>query len=380
MGIKQLFKLIKEKAPNSYREVAINIFTSKTVAYDASKTIYQFMVSTTNYQSDGQTVLTLADSEGNPTGHLMGFIYKSLLMLESGITPIWVFDGIPPEAKKHELKKRKMQKLDAIQKEDEAKELQIKEDILKYAVRHVKVTPKMTEDAIKLLTLMGIPVLKAKSEAEAQCVQMLKAKIIDAVASDDMDCLTFGCKTLIKGVKTKKDPIIEINLEKVLEEMKLNMDEFIDLCILCGCDYLPTIPKLGPATALKYIEKYRTIEKILEVLEEENKEFEEKNEKLKFVIPQDFDFQTARDLFKNPEVFTDLPKYEINPPDEENLRKFLIEEKNFAEDRVEGLIKRLEKAKKSKPQMTLESFFGRPTIVKKNPKDKITNKKKTKKN
>ena len=77
----------------------------------------------------------------------------------------------------------------------------------------------MTEDAIKILELMGVPVFKAKAEAEAQCVEMLKQKVVDAVGSDDMDCLTFGCETLIKGIRTKNDPIIEITLSTLLKEM-----------------------------------------------------------------------------------------------------------------------------------------------------------------
>lgn len=68
-----------------------------------------------------------------------------------------------------------------------------------------------------------------------------------------MDCLTFGCETLIKGIRTKNDPIIEITLSTMLKEMDLKMDEFIDFCILSGSDYLPTIPKFGPLTAYKYI-------------------------------------------------------------------------------------------------------------------------------
>lgn len=58
----------------------------------------------------------------------------------------------------------------------------------------------MTEDAIRIIELMGIPVFKAKSEAEAECVNLLKKGIVDAVGSDDMDCLTFGCSTLLKGI------------------------------------------------------------------------------------------------------------------------------------------------------------------------------------
>lgn len=114
----------------------------------------------------------------------------------------------------------------------------------------------MTEDAIKVLELMGMPVFKAKAEAEAQCVKMLKDNTVQGVGSDDMDCLTFGCGVMVKGIKTKKDPVVELNLNKILEEFEFTMDQFIDFCILSGCDYLPTIPKFGPSTAFKYIKQY----------------------------------------------------------------------------------------------------------------------------
>ena len=119
-----------------------------------------------------------------------------------------------------------------------------------------------------------------------------------------MDCLTFGCGIQIKGIKTKKDPVIELNLSKILEEFEFTMDQFVDFCILSGCDYLPTIAKFGPATAFKYIKMHKTIEKVLEVIKEENEEFIKKKGKPKYIIPSDFDYETARDLFKNPSVHT----------------------------------------------------------------------------
>ena len=60
---------------------------------------------------------------GKFISHLMGFIYKSLLMMEVGIRPIWVFDGIPPEQKKKELVRRKLLKQAAKHLEEEAKEV-----------------------------------------------------------------------------------------------------------------------------------------------------------------------------------------------------------------------------------------------------------------
>ena len=53
----------------------------------------------------------------------MGFIYKSLLMLENGIKPIWVFDGVAPEQKRKELARRRKIKMEAKNQEEEAKEL-----------------------------------------------------------------------------------------------------------------------------------------------------------------------------------------------------------------------------------------------------------------
>ena len=70
---------------------------------------------------------------------------------------------------------------------------------------------------------MGIPAFKAKAEAEAECVNMMKKGIATCVGSDDMDCLTFGCQILIKGIRTKKDPVYEICLDKVLKEFKFTM-------------------------------------------------------------------------------------------------------------------------------------------------------------
>ena len=48
--------------------------------------------------------------------------------------------------------------------------------------------------------------------------------------------------------------------------------------------------------------------------------------------------------------------------DEEALRKFLVDEKGFAESRIEGAVKKLKSNKGT--QARLESFFGKPTVVK----------------
>lgn len=65
----------------------------------------------------------MATQLGKLISHLMGFIYKSLLMMENGIKPIWVFDGVAPEMKRKELARRRQIKQEAKTQEEEAKEL-----------------------------------------------------------------------------------------------------------------------------------------------------------------------------------------------------------------------------------------------------------------
>lgn len=39
---------------------------------------------------------------------------------------------------------------------------------------------------------MGVPVIDAASEAESQCAELVKKKVVWGMASEDMDSLTFG--------------------------------------------------------------------------------------------------------------------------------------------------------------------------------------------
>lgn len=78
---------------------------------------------------------------------------------------------------------------------------------------------------------MGVPVVDAASEAESQCAELVKKKVVWGMASEDMDSLTFGTPFLLRHLtksqsNSKKDQgILEVNLAEVLEDMKLTQDE-----------------------------------------------------------------------------------------------------------------------------------------------------------
>jgi len=149
------------------------------------------------------------------------------------------------------------------------------DDIDKFSRRLVKVTKAHTDDCKELLRLMGIPIVDAPCEAEAQCAELAKKGKVFGVATEDMDALTFRTPRLIRKLTSAqgkdKDPIVEIDVELVLVGMNLTYEQFVDLCILCGCDYCNSIKSIGPKTALKLVRQYTSIENIVKVLKKDKK-------------------------------------------------------------------------------------------------------------
>ena len=272
MGIKRLMNLLREKAPKSIKSVPLSNYTGQLFALDASMAMYQFLISTQTIKT-GFSIAELRDEQGNLTGHLLGLLNRTLMLMEHGIRPVWVFDGKPPEAKMNTLRGRKEIKENAEKEKDEAKDQGDMEKALKFANQTIKIDQKMTDDAKKLISLLGIPVIEAPSEAEATCSILAKDKKVFAAATEDMDTLCFGCPVLIRELTGKEENIIEIKLDVALSELGLTMDEFVDLCILCGCDYCERIEGIGCIKAFQLIKEYKTIEKVIEYTEKYNNLF-----------------------------------------------------------------------------------------------------------
>ncbi|KAI9081048.1 hypothetical protein K1719_037028 [Acacia pycnantha] len=350
MGIKGLTKLLADNAPKSMKEQKFESYFGRKIAIDASMSIYQFLIVVGR---SGTEMLT--NEAGEVTSHLQGLFSRTIRLLEAGIKPVYVFDGKPPELKRQELAKRFSKRADAGDDLSEAKETGTKEDIEKFSKRTVKVTKQHNEDCKRLLRLMGVPVVEAPSEAEAQCAALCKSGKVYAVASEDMDSLTFGAPKFLRHLmdpSSKKIPVMEFDVAKILEELNLTMDQFIDLCILSGCDYCDSIRGVGGLTALKLIRQHGSIETILENI---NKE--------RYQIPDDWPYKEARQLFKEPLVLTEEEQLDLkwNAPDEDGLITFLVNENGFNADRVTKAIEKIKAAKNKSSQGRLESFF-KPTV------------------
>jgi len=70
--------------------------------------------------------------------------------------------------------------------------------------------------------------------------------------------------------------------------MMLTRLQFVDLCILCGCDYTKNIGNIGPTKAYQLIQKYGSIERVLKKIELDN---ENPNKKRKYEVPDFFPYE-----------------------------------------------------------------------------------------
>jgi len=168
--------------------------------------------------------------------------------------------------------------------------------------------------------------------------------------SEDMDTLTFGSPVLLRHMtfsEARKMPISEIHYDKVLEGLEMDRSQFIDLCILLGCDYCESIGGIGPKRAVALIQQYKNIETILKNIDTK-----------KYTVPENWQYKEARELFINPEVDKYSPSdVKWEKPNEEEIVKFLVHEKGFNEDRVRKAAQKLTKLSGVATQGRLDSFF-----------------------
>lgn len=249
-----------------------------------------------------------------------------------------------------ELVKRAERREEAQKALDKATEAGDQAEVDKFNRRLVKVTKEHNAEAKELLSLMGVPFIEAASEAEAQCAALVKAGKVYGVATEDMDALTFGSNVLLRHMtfsEARKMPVQEIHYDKVLKGLELDADAFIDLCIMLGCDYCDTIRGIGPKRAFELITKHKSIEEILQNID-----------KKKYTVPENWNFEKARELFKNPEILSvETIDLKWKEPDEEGLVKFLCGDRQFNEERIRAGAKKIMKSLKTATQGRLDSFF-----------------------
>jgi len=339
---------IKLRDLSSPKKIKINDLAGNVVAIDGFNTIYQFLTTIR-----GQSGEPLMDSKGRVTSHLTGLFYRNINLLMANIKPIYVLDGKPSTLKKIIIEKRREVREKMEQKYHQAlKEGKI-EDAKKYARSTVKINELIINDCKKILELMGIPVINAPSEGEAAAAYLTEINFASVTVSQDYDSLLFGAKKLVRNLNTTGKRRIKntskyinvepemIELNKFLNENKINRNQLIDMGILIGTDFNPDgFTNIGPKTALKLIRKYERIENIPNI----KKELER------------IDINEIRKIFLEPHsIKTDNIIHK--KIEKEKLISFLCQDRDFSQQRVKNRLDELEKTETNRAQ-SLDKWFS----------------------
>ena len=281
------------------------------VAIDAHNWLYRYLTTTVRWTRDD--VYTTAEGEEIP--NLIGIVQGLAKLLESDLVPVFVFDGGVTELKEAEIERRNEQKAAAERKEAEAREAGDAIEAARMAARTQRLTATILDTSRELCSLLGVPVVEAPAEGEAQAAHMVRSKSVEYVGSEDYDTLLFGAPRTLRGLTSDGDPE-RMDFVATLEEHELSWEALVDVGILCGTDFNEGVAGIGPKTAVDLVREHGDLWAVLEAED---------------VYVENADL--VRELFLDPDVADVEVDTEIDP-DIEAARTYVIDEWEIPEEEV----------------------------------------------
>jgi len=332
--------------------ISLQSLSGNIVAVDAYNMLYQFLASIR--QADGTPLM---DYRGNVTAHLSGLFYRTCRLLENGIRPAFVFDGEAHEFKAKTQKERSAVKKLAEKKWKEALEQEKYDEAKKYAQATSRLTAEMTEESKLLIEAMGLPVIQAPGDGEAQAAVMVQEGLAHATASQDYDALMFGSPVLVRNLSItgrRKVPrqnryiMVEpeqIKLDETLKSLEIDRAGLIFIGLLTGTDFNEGIKGVGPKTGLKIARQVKTLDELIAYVEE------------KYDYQFEVDIEEVFNLFLDP-PHKPVKKLKWGEIKHDDIMELMVEQHDFSEDRVEKTLSDLIKITKERAsQSKLDNWF-----------------------
>lgn len=345
MGVK-----INTLVESAKKVITYDMLFGKIIVIDAFNTLYQFLASIRGV--DGNL---LKDLKGRDTSYLSGLFYRNIHLINQNIKLVYVFDGKPNILKADEINRRKELRELAEHNFKEVDELSNQSEFKKYAQGSSRLTGEMIDNSKALLQAIGIPVIQAPQDGEAQASYMIQKEKAFAIGSQDYDSFLFGANRIIRnvsvgqtrtirGVKEKVD-LEYYTMEKVLAELEITRQQLVDISILVGVDFFEGIKGIGDKTALKLIKEYQNLEGIMKA----------KKESFNFdKLTPDF-LTSVRNIFLKPNV-TDDYKLIFPKPNFPKIKEIMVEEHNFDPQRIDNTLKPLIERSTTRTQINLSKW------------------------
>ncbi|KAG0259207.1 Rad2 nuclease [Mortierella polycephala] len=203
--------------------------------------------------------------------------------------------------------------------------------------RCVDVTPEMAFAVIQALEAAQVDFVVAPYEADAQLAYLEKHGLVDGIVTEDSDLIVFGCKKIIfkldqygAGIEIRHE---SLSMVRDVSFHEWTMTEIRHMCILAGCDYLPSLPGMGLKTAQRLLRRFKSFDKVVKYLRMENSNMK---------IQSDYEdaFRKADLTFLYARVFDPISKSmaHLNPVPEELKEFFKTEEYDFLGPALEDIV------------------------------------------
>jgi flap endonuclease-1 len=229
MGIKNLNRFFKDNASSSINSINLEELAGKKIAVDIN--IYMH-----KYGSENSLIENM---------YLMLSVFRYY-----NITPVFIFDGKPPDEKKELIIKRRAEKVDALEEYKNIKNILLNssnmDDNDKKELMHNMVTLKRTSSSLKsgdienvknLLRAHGATYYDAPNEADELCAMLTICGKVWACLSEDMDLFVYGCPRVIRYLSLFSHTAVLYDLDGILKNLGLSQKQLREICILSGTDY-----------------------------------------------------------------------------------------------------------------------------------------------
>jgi flap endonuclease-1 len=213
-------------------------------------------------------------SEKTQQGMVSMFEKMIQMFRQYNITPVFIFDGKPPEEKTKLLKERYWKRVFASRKVEELKQIlesaaatDTPETIHDYQA--IKQEMEIAEtDALRLrkvdiqaiktfIRSLNLSFIDAKEEADELCVKQVKSNQAHAVISDDMDMLVHGCPATIRNLNVNTGECTAYYLNVILYELNMTIQQFREIMVLSGTDYCANPEECDLYKTLKLYTNYK---------------------------------------------------------------------------------------------------------------------------
>lgn len=140
--------------------------------------------------------------------------------------------------------------------------------------RCLEITPWMAKQVIEELKKEGFRYLVAPYEADAQLAYLERSGAVSAVVSEDSDLIVFGCRRVLFKLDQYGECVVfdrRLMFQKTggVNLAGWNDQQVRQMCILSGCDYLPSVPGVGLKRAYKYTARTKGLEDAIQLMRTE---------------------------------------------------------------------------------------------------------------